>query len=63
MVANGLFRFRKSRSDFLARVLFQFVRRYRPKMWASGGAMIMMRVLKVVCGFGSRHDKPILMTG
>ncbi|TRY80061.1 hypothetical protein TCAL_06555, partial [Tigriopus californicus] len=49
-VANGRFYFKKARSPFLEQSLALFKVIYNPKVWNSGGAKIMTRVLKTFCG-------------
>eukprot|EP00095_Tigriopus_kingsejongensis_P005175 maker-scaffold237_size242172-snap-gene-1.31 protein:Tk05175 transcript:maker-scaffold237_size242172-snap-gene-1.31-mRNA-1 annotation:"fmrfamide receptor" len=49
-VANGYFHFGEAQSDFIRKTILLFIHNFNPKIWNSGGAAIMTRMLRWQCG-------------
>jgi hypothetical protein len=63
MVANGFFRFAKSKSAFLRRTIELFVWNFNHNVRSSGGSIIMTRALKESCSVVDGDDDKDLLTG
>ena len=48
-VSNGILRFSKSKSEFLAKVIHIFKKTYNGNNWTSGGSTIFTKLLKRWC--------------